>query len=230
MRPTTPPVEVDNRYGRLTVLGQAPDRTWFSERLGRTLRAKRWRCRCDCGKELTVEGSTLRHGQQSCGCIRIEKLPKTITHGHSTNGVISPEYSVWQTIRRRCYDPRHVSYPQYGARGIVVCARWSNFQNFLIDMGKRPSLEHQIERINNNGNYEPMNCRWATAKEQARNRRSNRRLTINGETRCVTEWAHIVNLRPNILFSRIYAGWPVESLFLPVKKGPNKGAGGLMHL
>lgn len=104
----------------------------------------------------------------------------------------NPEYAVWQHMRDRCYDPKYVCYHRYGGRGITVCDRWQGeggYANFLADMGRRPTAKHQIDRINNDGNYEPGNCKWSTPAEQAINRHSVRKLTLNGRTQCLSAWA-----------------------------------------
>ena len=114
---------------------------------------------------------------------------------------------------RRCEAPRDISYPRYGGRGISVCDRWrASFQAFLDDMGERPSKSYQIERDDNDGNYMPENCRWATRKEQARNRRSQTILTFNGESLCVSEWAERMGVKRGQLQNRINLGWPVERI------------------
>lgn len=108
---------------------------------------------------------------------------KTANKGRPTHGgVYTPEYTVWLTMRKRCNDPKHDSYRSYGGRGISVCKEWANFANFYADMGPRPTPQHSIDRVDNNGNYEPSNCRWATLKEQHRNRRDNRMITHEGIT------------------------------------------------
>lgn len=110
-------------------------------------------------------------------------------HGDASKGVLVPEYSAWCRMLERCRRPTHPSWPNYGGRGITVCARWESYQAFLADMGRRPSAGHSLERINNDLGYSPENCRWATREEQQRNKRTNRLITAFGQTKSVTEWA-----------------------------------------
>lgn len=154
-------------FSRLTVLAQGPRYANGHAR---------WFCLCACGKTTLVEAGNLRSGRQrSCGCLNDELRGKArTTHGHTTNQFYnrqSPEYNTWQLMKSRCYYPKSNRYYRYGARGITVCRRWlDSFANFLADMGPKPSPRHSIDRINNDGNYEPTNCRWATTAEQRRNR------------------------------------------------------------
>ena len=150
------------RFGRLVVV----------RRVGSSLdRRATWQCRCDCdGKTITIVGKNLRNGNtKSCGCLKLELfLARATTHGMSE----SPEFSVWQDIQKRCL-PNYREAKYYADRGITVCDRWlESFENFYADMGPRPSSKHSIDRIDNNGNYEPMNCQWSTDTEQSRNRRA----------------------------------------------------------
>ena len=120
------------------------------------------------------------------------------------------EYSIWIDIVRRCTDPRVASYARYGGRGITVCDRWRVFDNFVTDMGKRPSTQHTIERKNNSLGYSPDNCVWATKKEQARNRRNNRVVSFNGVTKCLSAHAEDAGLSTGLVVDRLKDGWSVE--------------------
>lgn len=116
-------------------------------------------------------------------------------------------------MRARCSSPKANNYHLYGARGITVCKRWMSFKNFLEDMGERPTRQHSIDRIDNNGNYEPSNCRWATKAMQANNRRTNRKITWNGVTKNATEWAKDLGIRQKTLFHRMDRGNSLEKVF-----------------
>lgn len=150
------------QFGRLKVLKVAADR-------------KRWICECSCGKRKEVNGYCLRKGiSRSCGCLQKERARAAqLKHGDTNhNGAISREYVCWRSMRSRCSNRNNKSWDRYGGRGIKVCERWEkSFENFLADMGRKPSPEHSIERMENSSNYEPGNCKWATRSEQMKNRR-----------------------------------------------------------
>lgn len=159
---------VGKKYHNLIVLGDAPDR------YDPDGRARRYfLCVCDCGVETEIaRGSVLNGLTTSCGCVRKDTLRKIARkHGMSK----SPEHMTWCHIKSRCFDPKNKSYERYGGRGITMCKEWNDsFELFFAHVGKKPSPQHSIDRINNEGNYEPGNVRWATALEQNNNRRKRR--------------------------------------------------------
>lgn len=186
-------------FGRLTVMERYEnDKNGFG----------RFSCKCICGKTTVVYMQSLKSGQtKSCGCLRPDTTrQRSITHGMSHSKI----YNVWMKMLRRCRDINDSAYPAYGGRGIKVCERWHKFENFLEDMGIQPTNIHQLERKDNNGNYEPNNCCWATPKEQSNNRRSNRNITFNNKTQNITQWANEVGLSKITLWRRIMVSkWPI---------------------
>lgn len=159
-----------------------------------TQRKALWRCVCDCGKEVIVTGSQLNGKQQSCGCIRSEITKKhpvdwTINITHNDSGKVrAKEYNTWSSMIQRCTNKNHVAYKNYGGRGIDVCAEWrDSYENFLSDMGRKPSKHHSIERINVDGGYSKDNCIWATYTDQQNNRRDTCYVTFSGERMSVAE-------------------------------------------
>lgn len=186
---------------------------------GRTNRPYRslWLCRCVCGNEFTKTGTKLNFRKSvSCGCMTTS-LKAVGMQTHARSG--TPEYNVWCSMKRRCLVPSASSFKNYGGRGIKVCDRWlESFENFYADMGPRPPGRHSIERINNNGDYEPENCRWATQKEQCRNTRKNVFITINSQTKCSSEWAEIVGINPSTFYERMAKGWTGEKLLTTKQK------------
>lgn len=212
----TPPLNrmdlVGERYGRLTIIGEAERRGYV----------RHWRCACLCGGEIVASHSNLRSGAtQSCGCLHRERASAAnTTHGKKR----SAEYVVWMGMRQRCSNPNNSRYADYGGRGIIVCERWQRFDHFLADMGQRPTPKHQLDRIDNDGNYQPGNVRWATLGEQAQNKGSNRLLTFNEETASISEWGRRLGIGAQLLGKRLdVLGWTVErSLTMPARYHPRR--------
>lgn len=194
------------RFGRLVVV----------RREGTKGKKATWLCLCDCGKEHIVLVSGLKNGHtQSCGCLKIESDAKgsRFKHGQSN----SPEHTSWMRMNERCNNKNSKFYSSYGGRGITICDRWLVFENFLADMGQRPTSDHSIDRIDNNGNYEPTNCRWANPREQANNTSKNVRIAINGKTMNMSEWCRETGIDPDLASQRILRdGWsPSDAVTIP---------------
>jgi len=189
-------------YGRLTVIEPGPPIPGSKK--------KTWKCRCSCGTMRIYRQEYLRSGHtSSCGCFQREAFSKRrTTHGKSDTA----EYHIWSQMKTRCLCSTVPGFKDYGGRGIKVCDRWRNsFAAFIQDMGPRPSLAHSIDRVNNDGNYEPGNCRWAIGREQARNTRRNHMITANGMTMSIAGWAERSNIRPQTISRRLRVyGWPAD--------------------
>ena len=185
------------KFGRLTVVGFLGD--------------KKWCCKCDCGNYKSVNASKLKSGRtRSCGCFKIQSTrERRSTHRHTAGRVVSRIYSIWNNMKRRCYNPKSPNYSYYGGRGITVCDSWHVFENFLADMGEPPS-GMTLERIENNVGYCRENCRWATKSEQANNRRSNRILEFDGKSQTMAQWAEETGIKWGTLYNRLRSGWPIE--------------------
>jgi len=185
------------KFGRLTVVN------YFGNK-GKT--KYYWNCVCDCGRKSIVQRGHLKNGKiKSCGCFHIDKITK---HNKSRTKL----YHVFQCMKDRCFNKKSLLYKYYGERGITICNKWLKnyelFQQWAYDNGYKSGLS--IDRINNNGNYEPSNCRWANAKTQNNNLRSNRFITLNGKTKTLTQWAEIIGIKAMTLTKRIENGWDIE--------------------
>jgi hypothetical protein len=178
------------RFGRLLVLAPTENsKTGFT----------RWVCRCDCGNEISTYTNGLRSGHaKSCGCINKEQQrDRHLTHGMSATKL----YKAWVGMIGRCENKSNSAYKNYGGRGIKVCDRWKNFENFAIDVGDRP-ISMTLDREDNNGNYEPSNWRWATWNTQSTNKRNTVFLTFEGETLPLADWARRMNTTGGVLKKR----------------------------
>lgn len=180
-----------------------------------------WLCRCECGNEKTVGAQALASGQsQSCGCLNADVhrevcVERNTTHGHSKRGERSSTYRVWMNLSSRKF---HEKYD-----GITICDRWKSFENFLEDMGERPSELHTIDRKDNSKGYEPSNCRWATMEQQQNNRTNNRLITFQGRTQTLARWSKQTGIKRETIFRRIENGWtPHEALTLRPRVGRNQ--------
>jgi hypothetical protein len=196
---------IGQKFGRLTVI----------ERTGSDKNGVKWRCKCSCGNYIEVHGTGLRkHKSSSCGCYKKEVNSKfchdTFTKHGETN---TPLYGVWQSLKQRCLNPKNKAYKNYGSRKITVFPEWKNdflsFKKWAEQNGYQSGLT--IERIDNNGNYEPSNCTWIPLKEQATNRRSSHFVTFKGETHTITEWSEIIGINRRTLSGRINTlHWSIE--------------------
>lgn len=198
------------RFERLFVLGYAGKSnsgtpTWF--------------CRCDCGNITRSHSPSLKsRGTKSCGCFSREGIiERSTTHGQSCRGKWTKTYRAWWNMVARCTVPSSTRYKNYGGRGIQVCDSWLKFENFLNDMGECPP-GMTLERVDNDGNYCPENCKWAGIIEQANNKRNNVFLEYNGQKLTISQWEKKLGFKRASLWNRIKAGWPIErALTTPVK-------------
>lgn len=205
-------------FGMLEVVGPSYTKNW----------RRFWPCRCACGVEKDVSASDLLgDNTKSCGCGKSVLISKKITkHGGGTRrGRYAAEYGIWRAMLNRCFNKNVPGYKDYGARGITVCDRWRHsFEAFLADVGPRPSPEMELDRENNDGNYEPGNVRWVTAAKNCRNRRTCHLVTAFGQTKTVIEWAEEKGLRPKCLYKRLSDGWsPEEAIATPSRRATAQG-------
>lgn len=193
-------------FGRLTVIKRAGN-------IGD--RRTTWLCKCECGNEKIIEGDSLRSGKtKSCGCIRSETMrKKKLIHGFGNERL----WDIWKHMNNRCYNTSHPNYKRYGGRGITVCDEWKNdylaFKEWALNNGYAENLT--IDRKDNDGNYEPSNCRWVILDEQNYNKRNTVFITINGETRNLKEWSEISGLSKHLIYSRFRRGWNGTDLLKP---------------
>jgi hypothetical protein len=194
------------KFGRLVVTGQAPSRG----------KGTRWECVCDCGGNTIVFVSNLTRGHTtSCGCWARESTKRRMTtHGRTRTA----EHDAWMEIKKRCTDENYKQRDDYGGRGISICEEWTNnFSAFLSHIGLRPSPEHSVDRIDNDGNYEPGNVRWATRTTQNNNSRRNHKVTLNGESVTLATASRLSGIKSHTILSRLRRGWDEHSaIFSPL--------------
>lgn len=206
---------VGKKFGRLTVVK-------YSHKIKKNDNKhydRYYLCLCECGKQVIVtRHHLLNNHTKSCGCFRKEKF-NTYKHGLCYHRL----YRIWDKIKHRCYNANCKRYSSYGGRGITVCDEWKNdfltFYNWSIANGYQDNLT--IDRINNDGNYEPSNCRWTTVKVQSTNTRTNHKLTYKNKTLCVSEWAEIIGIDKDTLYMRLKRGWSAEKALETPLKRPN---------
>lgn len=198
------------KFGRLTVLKRVGSAKGYRPA---------WLCKCDCGNEKVVTSGAMKSGNTvSCGCFLKERTLQT----HTTHGMSKTRtYKCWFYMIKRCTKPKSKDYSSYGGRGIRVCDHWlRSFERFLEDMGECPE-NGSIDRIDNNGNYTPENCRWASQQQQCNNRRNSVRLSYQEECLTVAQWAERLQIGYTTLMGRLKRGWTVErTLSTPVKTSP----------
>lgn len=207
--PNTPFKEIaGQRFGRLVAL----------ERIRKEKNGKLktfWVCQCDCGKKVELRIDLLNeNGAKSCGCIKDEKLRERVyKHGMAN----TPTYTVWEGIIGRCNNPKNYQYSYYGGRGIKVCERWLDFQNFFTDMSEKPE-GLTIDRIDVNGDYCPENCRWVDMKTQSNNRRNNHLIECDGVIKTLQQWSDETGIHIATIDRRLELGWSIhDALHTPVK-------------
>lgn len=182
------------------------------------VRAQRLYCQCVCGNTALAKPHELRTREKtSCGCWKKQVLGKSSrTHGQANSrstGYANRTYGVWQAMRDRCSNPNRKDFYRYGGRGITVCARWQQFENFLADMGEAPA-GLTLDRIDNNASYTPENCRWATRHQQTYNSSHMKYIEHQGETLCLSAWQKKVGVKPHTYYSRLRRGWSVKQALL----------------
>lgn len=205
---------IGKRFGKLVVVSEGTKRKGD--------RQSRWICQCDCGNTThPINGYDLRNGHtQSCGCLHKETMSKNkTTHGKSK----TKAYNIHQGIKARCFNPKERFYGSYGGRGITVCDEWKDdFQAFYDYVSKLPHFDEEgysLDRMNNNGNYEPGNVRWATSSEQGNNKRNCHKIEFNGKTHSITEWSKQTGIKRETIYYRLKHGWTNEKILTTKVKG-----------
>lgn len=202
---------VGQTFGRLLVISEAA-------RSGKRNYERNWLCNCDCGNMTLVYQGSLTMGYTiSCGCFHKEQTSNAKKdHGQSSNGRVTSEYTTWASIKARCYNKLNKSYKNYGGRGIKVCDRWlENFENFFEDMGVKPTPYHSLDRFpDTNGNYEKINCRWATSYEQSRNTTKNHWIEYDGNRMIIEDWGKFFKVSESAIRKHLNNGKSFNEIYL----------------
>jgi len=196
------------KFGRWTVISRSKNNTNAGQ--------PKWDCVCECGTNREITGGTLRSGNsKSCSCLQKEVV-STLNSTHKLSQ--HPLHKTWNSMHYRCVNPKSNRYKNYGGRGISVCPQWSSLQQFIDDMGEKPTSLHTLDRKDNDKNYSPRNCHWATPKEQSRNKTSTALITIGSVTKCQVDWCKLYNRDPNTFRNRVNRfGWsPLKALETPL--------------
>lgn len=192
-------ITAGDKFGRLTALRCAGRNKWHDQL---------WECECECGKVKTVAAGKLKSGHtRSCGCLALDMRAKQLeTHGITTGG--KPRtFTIWSGMKARCLNPKSVSYPNYGGRGVGICAEWLEFKAFhewAVSNGYADGL--QLDRIDNDGNYCPDNCRWVTRSENQRNTRRTHLITLDGRTQCAAAWIKELGISKTTFYTALHEG------------------------
>ena len=207
-----PPDLVGNKYGELTVIET------IGSKNGRTI----WHCKCSCGRVCDVDTHSLTTGNtKSCGC---KKYGGRLSHGNTVGGH-TRLYNIWNGMKNRCKNKSHIGYKYYGAKGIEVCDEWADFMKFKKWAESNGYDDHlSIDRIDSNKNYRPENCRWVTSKVQSNNTCRNHYITVDGDTKTISQWAEKVGIPSRTIAARINVlGWPPQEAVLTPLRGARNG-------
>lgn len=221
-----PKVSAGMRFGRWLVISAATSRFYRDKSKASLVERKHWHCRCDCGTERDVSELNLKNGRSAgCGCSNVEaSVEANLRHGETLGGKSTSEYTAWKAMHSRCRNPNNKRFEHYGGRGIDVCERWRVFENFLTDMGRRPTSQHSLDRIDNDLGYEPGNCRWAIPHVQMTNRTVTRFVEVDGSNVPIATLAKRNGIPANTLRSRILNGWSLDdALNRPVRPKAKSG-------
>lgn len=210
-------IKLGSVFTNWTVIGIGRNKYYIDKSKTNPTKRRTWLCTCKCGKiKQVMEYSLIKQKSKSCGCLQAILASVAISkHGDYK----APEYKAWQAMKSRCLNPNDARYDRYGGRNIKVCDEWLNYENFINDMGRRPSKDYSLERKDNNLGYSKANCKWATRTEQMANLHTTVKLEYKGESVPVSVLAKCHGIRSNVILLRLKAGWDIEKILTtPVRK------------